>query len=152
MLEVGVPGHRALHRQHLLAGAWAEGDTVGTRGCLQRPERAGLVRIAVAVSHIGLALLLDKHPPTGEQLHQSGDDFVQRRLQRLVGRCGHLDEDRAGVALHASSMGINWQRGSHALSKSGTLMASSPSPLGSRGLSHPPDGSELCRLCPSHEG
>ena len=67
LLEVCVPRHCALHRQHLLAGAWAEGDAVSARGGLQRPEHAGLVRIGVAVSHIGLALLFDKHPPTGEQ-------------------------------------------------------------------------------------
>jgi len=48
----------------LRSTAWAEGDAVSARGCLQRPERAGLVRIAVAVSHIGLALLFDEHPPT----------------------------------------------------------------------------------------
>ena len=43
---------------------------IRTGGCLQRPQRVGLVRIAVAVSHISLALLFDKHPPTGEQLLQ----------------------------------------------------------------------------------
>ncbi len=51
-------GHRALHRQHLLAGGWAEVDT---RRSLQRPERAGLVRIAFVVGHVGLAML-DEHP------------------------------------------------------------------------------------------
>ena len=59
--EVRVPGHRALNRQHLLADAQAEGDAIGTRGCLQGPEYAGLVRIAVVVGHVGLALLLDEH-------------------------------------------------------------------------------------------
>ena len=29
LLEVRVPGHRALQRQHLLAGAWAKGDAIG---------------------------------------------------------------------------------------------------------------------------
>jgi hypothetical protein len=38
----------ALHRQHLLPGARAEGDSVSTRGGLQRPEHARLVRIGVA--------------------------------------------------------------------------------------------------------
>jgi len=104
LLEVSIFGHSTLQRQHLLAGARAEGDAVRTGGCLQRPEYAGLVRIAVVVGHVGLALLLDEHPPTGEQLHQSGDDLVQHRLQRLVGWRGYFDEDRFafGVApVHA---------------------------------------------------
>ncbi len=62
----------ALHRQHLLAGAWAEGDAVGARGGLQRPEHAGLVRIGVVVGLAGLALLFDEHPPTVEQLASCG--------------------------------------------------------------------------------
>ena len=40
LLEVCLPGHGALHRQHLLAGARAEGDAISTRRGLQRPERA----------------------------------------------------------------------------------------------------------------
>jgi len=67
---------------------------VSTRRCLQRPERAGLVRIVVVVGHVGLALLFDEHPLAGEQLHQSCDDLVQYRLQRLVGRRGYFQEDR----------------------------------------------------------
>jgi len=65
LLEVGVPGHVTLQRQHLLAGAWAKGDAVRTGGGLQRPERAGLVRIGVVVGHIGLVLLFDEHPLCG---------------------------------------------------------------------------------------
>jgi len=38
LLEVPVPGHGTLHRQHLLAGARAKGDAVSARRCLQRPE------------------------------------------------------------------------------------------------------------------
>jgi len=72
LLEVRVPGLGTLHRQHLLPGAWAEGDAVSTGGWLQRPEYAGLVRIDVGVSHIGRILLLDEHPPTGEQLASTG--------------------------------------------------------------------------------
>ncbi len=64
---------------------------------LQRPERAGLVRITVVVGHVGRTLLFDQHPPTGEQLHQSGDDFVQHRLQRFVGRRWYFDELRRPV-------------------------------------------------------
>ena len=53
LLELRLPWHRALHRQHLLAGARTEGDAVRTRGGLKRPEYTGLVRIAVAVGHVG---------------------------------------------------------------------------------------------------
>ena len=51
LLEVCVPRHRTLQRQHLLAGAWAEGDALRKGGGLQRPERAGLVRVAVAIGN-----------------------------------------------------------------------------------------------------
>jgi len=44
-----VQRHRALHRQNLLPGAWAEGNAVGTRRRLQWTERAGLIRIGVGV-------------------------------------------------------------------------------------------------------
>jgi hypothetical protein len=87
----------ALHRQHLLAGTRAEGDAVSTGRSLQRPEHAGLVRIAIAVGHVGRTLLFDQHPPTGEQLHQSGDDLVQHGLQRCVGRRRDVDELRHTV-------------------------------------------------------
>ena len=62
----------ALQRQHLLAGARAEGDAVSTGRRLQRPERAGFVRIAVVVGHVSRTLLFDQHPPTGEQLASCG--------------------------------------------------------------------------------
>ena len=95
LLEVRIPGHHALDRQHLLPSAGAEGDAVSTRGGLQRPERAGLVRITVVVGHVGRTLLFDQHPPTGEQLHHAGDDLVQHGLQRFA-----LDQrDRAAVSL-----------------------------------------------------
>ena len=74
-------------------------------GSLQRPERAGFVRIAVVVGHGGLALLFDEHPLAGERLHQPSDDLVQHRLQRFVGWRGCFDEDRFafGVApVHAA--------------------------------------------------
>jgi hypothetical protein len=87
----------ALHRQHLLAGTRAEGDAVSTGRSLQRPEHAGLVRIAIAVGRVGRTLLFDQHPPTREQLHQSGDDFVRHRLQRCVGRRRNFDEFRHSV-------------------------------------------------------
>jgi hypothetical protein len=87
-----------LQRQHLLAGARAEGDAVRTRSSLQWPERAGLVGITIVVGHVRLALLFDEHPPTGEQLHRSGDDLVQHRLQRFIGWRSQLDELRRTVS------------------------------------------------------
>ena len=41
LIEVRIPGHDALHRQHLLPGSWAKSDAIGTRRGLQEPERAG---------------------------------------------------------------------------------------------------------------
>lgn len=70
--------HRLLHRQHLLAGARAEGDTVGTRGSLRRPERAGVVRVGVAVDHVRRALLLNQRAESREQLQDAGDDVCNR--------------------------------------------------------------------------
>ena len=40
LLERRLPGHGALHRQHLLTGARTESDAVGTRCGLKRPEAA----------------------------------------------------------------------------------------------------------------
>ena len=94
LLEVRLPGHCTLQRQHLLPGSWAEGDAAGTGRSLQRPKRTGFIRVAVVVGQVGRTLLFDEHPPTGEQLHPSGDDLVQHRLQRLTGRRGHFDELR----------------------------------------------------------
>jgi hypothetical protein len=85
-------------RQHLLAGARAEGDAMRTRGGLQRPEHAGVVRVGIVVSHVGRAQLFDKKAAPGEQLHRAGDDLVQQRLQRFIGRRGRLCEGRLAVA------------------------------------------------------
>ena len=38
---------------NLLASTRAEGDAIGTRGGLQRPEYARFVRITVVVGHLG---------------------------------------------------------------------------------------------------
>jgi hypothetical protein len=76
LLEARLPRHSALQRQSRPAGARAEGYAVGTGRRLQRPERAGLVRIAVVVGQVRLALLFDQYIPKGEQLHRSGDDLV----------------------------------------------------------------------------
>ncbi len=73
LVEVRLPGRRALHRQHLLPGAWAEGDPISTRRSLQGPARTGLVRIAVAASHVSQIFLFDQHPLTGEQLQRAGN-------------------------------------------------------------------------------
>ena len=97
LLEVRIPGHPALHRQHLSAGPRTEGDAVSTGRRLQRPERAGFVGIAVVVRHVSRSLLLDQHPPAGEQTHQSGDDLVQHRLQRFIGWRQYLNEPRRAV-------------------------------------------------------
>jgi len=56
--EHGVLRHRTLHRQNLLPGARAEGNAVSTRRGLQRPERAGLIRIGLGVGQIARSLLL----------------------------------------------------------------------------------------------
>ena len=74
----------ALDRQHLLPSTRTESDAVSACRGLQRPERAGLVRITVVVGDVGRTLLFDQHPPTGEQFHRAGDDLVQHRLQRFV--------------------------------------------------------------------
>ncbi len=52
LLEVRLPRHDTLDRQHLLAGAWSEGDAVSTRRGLQWPERAGFVRIVIVVGFL----------------------------------------------------------------------------------------------------
>jgi hypothetical protein len=62
LLEVLLPGHGALYCQHLLPGARADGDAASARSGLQRPGRAGLVRITVVVGHVGRTLLFDQHP------------------------------------------------------------------------------------------
>ena len=98
VLEVHLPWRRALQLQHLLAGSRAEGDAVIKWRGLGRPERVGLVRIGIVVSHLGPTPLFHRYALTGEQLHHPGDDLVQRRLQRLVGRRGCLDEFRRAVA------------------------------------------------------
>ena len=121
LLEVCVLGH-ALQAAPALASAGPSrgtGPSAGTVPCprsapctvstfcparparpgrgLQRPERAGLVRIAFAVGHRGRTFLFDQQPTKGEQPHPVGDDLVQHRLQRLVGRCGCFDEDRRAI-------------------------------------------------------
>jgi anaerobic selenocysteine-containing dehydrogenase len=56
LLEVRVPGHRTLQRQHLLAGAWAEGDAVHTDGWIEIDRQASgpqavAVESSVAMFH-----------------------------------------------------------------------------------------------------
>ena len=70
LFEARLPWYCALQRQQLLAGARAERNAVSTGRGLQRPEHAGLVR--VAVSHVGGTLLFDQYTPTGEQLASCG--------------------------------------------------------------------------------
>lgn len=86
LLEVRIPGHWPLQRQHLLASARAEGDAVGTRGGLHRPKPAGVIRVSVVIAQAGRALFLDQRAARREQLHRAVDDLMHRRLQRLIGR------------------------------------------------------------------
>jgi hypothetical protein len=75
--EVCLPGHGALHRQHLLTGARTEGDAASTGRSLQRPERAGLVRVCVVVGQVGRTLLFDQHPQTGVDQFGNIDDRLR---------------------------------------------------------------------------
>jgi hypothetical protein len=64
-----------------------------------RPHgRGAAFRIAVVAGEVGRTLLFHQTPPTGEQLHQSGDDLVQHRLQRFIGRRGCFDELRRAIS------------------------------------------------------
>lgn len=120
LLEVRFSGHDALDRQQFLPDARIEGNAIGTRCGLQQPELAGFVRIAVAGSHVGGTLLFDQHPSTGEQLHQSDDDFVQQHLQRFVAWLGNFDELRRPVnvapvhAVQRQAVKVNIQFGGQA--------------------------------------
>jgi hypothetical protein len=67
LLEVRLPRHGTLHRHHLLADVWAEGDAVRTRGGVLSPERASLVRATVVVGHVCRTVLFDPCPRMGEQ-------------------------------------------------------------------------------------
>jgi hypothetical protein len=94
LVEVRMPGHRALHRQHPLAGPRAESDTAHAGGCLRWPERAGCLRVAVVVSDAGPALLLPQRAVLRRQLHRAGDGLLRRSLRQIVGRHRCLDEHR----------------------------------------------------------
>lgn len=58
-----------------------EGDAVGARRDLQRPEHAGFVQIAVVVGRIGRTPLFNQHPP------QVGSNL-------LPGPCIYVGKDR----------------------------------------------------------
>ncbi len=64
----GVPGTRA------------EGDSLSACSGLQRPERARVIRVGIAVGQVGRPLLFEEHTAPGQQLHQTADDLVQQRL------------------------------------------------------------------------
>jgi hypothetical protein len=90
LLELRLPGHGTLHRQHLLPGAQTESDAVGTRCGLQRPERAGLVRIAVAVGHVSRTFRFDQHPQrVSRPINRAAVGFF-----RLEGGLSMRDEHR----------------------------------------------------------
>ena len=105
LLKRSVSRHRTLHREHLLPDAWAEGNAVSTSRHLQRPERAGLIRIGVSIGQVARStpILFDEHAAARQQLHQPGDHLVQQRLQLLVGGCGYFDKHRlaVGAPVHA---------------------------------------------------
>ena len=69
--EGGVSRHRAFHREHLLPDTRAEGKAVSTCGHLQRPERAGVVRIGVAVGQVG-------RPSSSTRLPRWVSSFISR--------------------------------------------------------------------------
>ena len=63
----------ALHRQHLLPGARAEGDAVSDGRGLQRPKGARLLAVGFRLGQVGLPHLLDQHAPAHEHLHEPGE-------------------------------------------------------------------------------
>jgi len=82
-------------RQHLLAGAWSEGDPVGARRGLQWPQHAGLVQIAVGgdtqhnASDSGhLMKMLGKAQHRMSALTSDGEDTAQRRHVVDLQPCG----------------------------------------------------------------
>jgi len=77
-----VQRHGALQGKHLLPGARAEGNAVSTRRRLQRPERAGLIRIGLDSGQVARSplLLFDEHTAAGQRLQQPRDDLVQQRV------------------------------------------------------------------------
>ena len=87
--------------------AWAEGNAVSTSRRLQRPERAGLIRIGLGVGQVAQStlLLFDEHTAAGQQLHQPGDEPPQ---DEVFGRINHLmhltrDEDERGLVLSVAA-------------------------------------------------
>ena len=68
---LNVQRHGALQGKHLLPGTRAEGNAVSTSRRLQRPERAGIIRIGVGVGVGQVArslLLFDEHAAARQQL------------------------------------------------------------------------------------
>ena len=100
--ERRLPGHRTLHRQHLLPGARTESDAVGTRCGLQRPERAGLVRIAVVVGFVRL------EPSLAEQMAR---DHALHHLQHGRHQLGLQDQGPSGVTCTSPFPASLWRDG-----------------------------------------
>ena len=90
-----------LQHQHLLAGAWSEGDPIGARRGLQWPQHAGLVRIAVGgdtqhnASDSGhLIKMLGKAHHRMSALISDGQDTAQCRQVVNLQPCGGLHRNR----------------------------------------------------------
>ena len=85
-----VSRHGTLHREHLLPGTRAEGNSIGAGRGLQRAQRTRVVRVGVAVGQVARPLiLLDEHGcgTLGE--------FVMKALKRDAGV--HHWGNRSGV-------------------------------------------------------
>ncbi|NDG38876.1 MAG: hypothetical protein EBY28_05650 [Betaproteobacteria bacterium] len=88
-----------LQRQHVLAGAWSEGDPVGARRGLQRPEHAGLVRITVVVGHVAVSLVgLEPGATCSTGVTSFGCAASNRRSGMGSSLC--LADEGRGVLLH----------------------------------------------------
>jgi hypothetical protein len=93
--------HCASQGEHLLSGTGPEGDAIGDRRRLQRPQRARCLTVGIGLGQVGLAHVLDQHAPAREHLHQPGDDGLQQRMQFVVGGCLRLDEGRRAIGTAA---------------------------------------------------
>jgi len=94
-----APG--GLKPPHHLPDAWAEGNPAGTRRDLQRPERAGLIRIG-----------LDEYRPAiSAPVHAVQHQAVQVDVEKIGRRPKALDQrDRAAVGFVGLEAGLLMRR------------------------------------------
>ena len=108
----GVPWRRAPEGQHLLPSARAEGNAVGNRCSLQRPQGARLLAVVLGLDQVGLAHLLDQHATAAIPADFERDFFFQRMFAEHNGSvwCSPKDSTPAtpvysirinGIALRA---------------------------------------------------